>query len=135
MIPFSKRVYVMGILAFSRVIPAPRSIAVRILTPGDTDPVSPETLSRYAHVCTITGADHDEGLHPDDAKQVIQFLDTYGPDATEIVVHCTMGVSRSRGLVLGYLERIKDPYVEGFLRTSPLHNRGWAQRMRDPDGD
>lgn len=127
----SKRIAVTSLWDFCNLEPTPNSIAVRVLTPGEPDPVSQDLLKRYTHVCTIVASDDDRSLSPEDSRRVVQFLDTHAPTATTVVVHCTMGVSRSRGLVLGYLERIGDPYADGFRRISPLHNRGWARCVRE----
>lgn len=68
---------------------------------------------------------HPHGPQPFDrrtAAQVWQFVERHHPNATRLVIHCQMGVSRSRGLALGLAEVLRPDLVPALEQASPKHN-------------
>lgn len=70
-------------------------------------------------------------IQPFDARvaaQVWQFVARHHATATRLVIHCQMGVSRSRGIALGVASVLRPETVPALELASPKHNP-WVREV------
>jgi rhodanese-related sulfurtransferase len=70
-------------------------------------------------LCVINTADDNETFTSDDAKKIISFFLSHHEKQTKsLIVHCTMGVSRS-GAIAAFLNDLLNNDWETFKRQNP----------------
>lgn len=119
------RIEFMDRAKFRMMQPDKETLAISIVDPDFPFPV---TGYRAAVQISCLDVEHnlpmDYRFTPSHAQAILEFMDTWSPNAKRVFVHCEQGLSRSPAVAMA-LSRIYglEPTEVVIMRMRPLYNR------------